>query len=290
LAQVERPVLRYFGGKWILAPWVIENLPPHEIYIEPFGGAASVLMRKPTCYHEVYNDLNAEIVNVFRVLRNPVLAVELERALRLTPFARLEYDDAFNASSEPVEVARRTIIRAFMGFGGNSVSGGAKTGFRSILLTTLRGTTPPTEWVSYWDAVPAFHERLATVAVENRDALELMALHDSPEALFFVDPPYVHDTRNEKHGYVFEMTNEDHAKLVTLLKGMKAMVVLCGYDNPLYDELGWEKRKKNTYADGANARTEVLWLNPAAVAAQTQQSLFGAAHSSEAETIRKESE
>lgn len=270
----ERPVLRYFGGKWVLAPWIIANLPPHDIYVEPFGGAASVLIRKAPVYHEVYNDLNGEIVNVFRVLRNKVLAVELERALRLTPFARSEYDESFLETPDPVEGARRTIIRSFMGFGGNSVSGGAKTGFRSISLTTARGTTPPTEWVSYWDAVPTFHERLSAVAVENRDALELMGIHDSPEALFFVDPPYVHDTRNEKHGYRFEMTDADHGRLMDQLAGMKGMVVLSGYASPLYERLGWHTVKRNTFADGANARTEVLWLNPAAVKAQSQQSLL----------------
>ena len=271
----ERPVLRYFGGKWMLAPWVIENLPKHDIYIEPFGGAASVLIRKERVYHEVYNDLNGEIVNVFRVLRNKVLAVELERQLRATPFARDEYLEAFEPSNDPVEGARRTIIKSFMGFGGDSCSAGRPTGFRSIALTTKRGTTPPVEWLSYCDVLPAFHERLMAVAIENRDALELMQLHDSSEALFFVDPPYVHDTRGNKHGYRFEMDNEAHERLIDLLASLKGMVVLCGYESPIYDRLGWTTVQRETYADGARERTEVLWLNPACVKAQAQQSLFG---------------
>jgi DNA adenine methylase len=271
--NVERPVLRYFGGKWVLAPWVIQNLPAHDIYIEPFGGAASVLMRKPRVYHEVYNDLNDEIVNVFIVLRNKTLSKDLELALRNTPFARTEYDIAFQECVEPVERARRTIMKSFMGFGGDSCTYGKQTGFRSISGTTKRGTTPPAEWVSFWDCIPSFHERLSGVAIERRDAFELMPLHDSPEALFFVDPPYVLDTRGNKHGYKYEMTDEDHRRLCDLLKSLKGMVVLSGYDSDIYDGLKWESIKRETLADGARKRTEVLWLNPHAMKAKSQLEL-----------------
>jgi DNA adenine methylase len=268
--MVERPVLRYFGGKWVLAPWIIQNLPQHDIYIEPFGGAASVLMRKPRTYHEVYNDLNDEIVNVFQILRDPQLWKELENNLRKTPFARAEYDIAFQPSENSLEQARRTIMKSFMGFGGDSSHTGKQTGFRSISGTTKRGTTPPAEWVSLADCVESWHERLAGVAIEKRDAFELIPLHDSPEALFFVDPPYVHDTRCHLHGYKYEMTDIEHEKLLVLLAGLKGMVVLCGYESPIYKKLGWHVVNKNTFADGARERTECLWLNGAAVDKRSQ--------------------
>jgi DNA adenine methylase len=88
MIQVQRPILRWHGGKWMLADWIISHFPHHRIYTEAFGGAGSVLMQKPRCFAEVYNDLNQDVVNLFRVLRHDSQAKDLERALRLTPFAR----------------------------------------------------------------------------------------------------------------------------------------------------------------------------------------------------------
>ena len=115
-----RPILRYHGGKWILAPWIISHFPPHRVYVEPFGGAASVLLRKPRSYAEVYNDLDREIVSLFRVARER--GEELRRALELTPFARQEYLEAWHPSDDPLEQARRTVIRAYMGFASAAVT------------------------------------------------------------------------------------------------------------------------------------------------------------------------
>lgn len=108
-SKVTRPILRYHGGKWKLAPWIIANMPPHRGYIEPFGGGASVLLRKARSYAEVYNDLDGEVVNVFRVVRDR--GEDILRALRLTPFAREEFIEAWEPSTDNVEQCRRTIIR-----------------------------------------------------------------------------------------------------------------------------------------------------------------------------------
>mgnify|MGYP000205820787 CR=1 FL=1 len=126
-----RPVLRWHGGKWLLAPWIIEHFPPHRVYVEPFGGAASVLLRKPRSYGEVYNDLDEDVVNLFRVLRSD-RAGELVEALRLTPFARREFNDAYAPTDNELELARQLIVRSFMGFdsaGHNRDNG--RTGFRA---------------------------------------------------------------------------------------------------------------------------------------------------------------
>lgn len=270
---MDRPVLRYFGGKYLLAPWIISNMPKHRIYVEPFGGAASVLMRKPRSYAEVYNDLDSEVVGLFRVLQGKESAAELERRLRLTPFAREEFNWAYNAVDCDIDRARRLIIRAFMGFGsdGHNQDSG-KTGFRAN--SNRSGTTPAHDWVTYWDAVPTFTERLAGVVIENRDAKEVMAQHDSLETLHFVDPPYIHDTRGQKHGYKFEMTNAQHEELLDFLKQLKGMVMLSGYSHPIYEKLGWFRIDRTSLADGARKRTESLWLNPAAEAAMPQANLF----------------
>src|SRR5262245_58814798 len=108
-----RPVLRYHGGKWRLAPWIIEHFPEHRIYVEPYGGGASVLLRKSRAFAEVYNDLDGDVVNVFRVLRDRASAAALIRAIELTPWARDEFRLSYRPASDPVERARRTIARAF---------------------------------------------------------------------------------------------------------------------------------------------------------------------------------
>src|SRR3972149_1343948 len=125
-----RPVLRYHGGKWMLAPWVVENFPPHTVYVEPFGGAASVLMRKPRSSVEVYNDLDDAVVNVFRVLRDRSMARELARVVSLTPWARREFEDAYEHTDDPVEWARRTLVKSFLGFGSRGLVR-TRTGFRA---------------------------------------------------------------------------------------------------------------------------------------------------------------
>ncbi len=274
-----RPVLRYHGGKWGLAPWIIRHFSPHRVYVEPFGGAASVLMQKPRSYAEVYNDLDGEIVNLFRVLRNPVLATELERALRLTPFARAEFEDAWLPADEPIEQARRTIVRAFMGFGSNAVTcrrmvrNSPGTGFRSN--SNRSGTSPAHDWANYPDCITAFVERLQGVVIESRPASEVIRQHDGSETLIYCDPPYPMATRDAGADYVHEMTDDDHRALSEQLHQVRGMVVLSGYACPLYTDLfgDWHQVRRQAYADGARQRTEVLWINPAA-ARSLQASLF----------------
>lgn len=269
--MIKRPVLRYFGGKWKTAPWIIDHFPEHRVYVEPFGGAASVLLRKKRSYAEVYNDLDFEVVNLFQVLRDQKTAKRLEELLRLTPFARAEFMLSSKETKDPIERARRTIIRSFMGFGADSVSNPSKTtGFRSD--SNKLGTTPAHDWTSYPDCIKPFTERLLGVVIENRPAQDLFLAHDTPETLFYVDPPYVAETRTKKRtkNYKHELSDDDHINLLKSIKALVGMVVISGYEHPIYEYLGWTKFKKNTYADGANERVECLWVNPAAVNAKSQ--------------------
>lgn len=271
MSEPSRPLLRWHGGKWLLAPWIIGHFPPHRIYVEPFGGAASVLLRKPRAYAEVYNDLDSELVNLFRVLRSQD-APRLVEQLRLTPFARDEFLAAYQPCEEPIEQARRMIVRSFMGFGATGATGHL-TGFRSN--SNRSGTTPAHDWGNYADLLPDIVARLAGVVIENRDALVVMATHDGPDTLHYVDPPYVHATRSlanphcAKHRYRHELDDAAQARLLEALRGLSGMVVLSGYPHPLYDEAltGWSRVERAALADGARERTEVLWINPAAATA-----------------------
>lgn len=257
MSKPTRPIVRWHGGKWMAAPRIIAQFPPHRIYTETFGGGASVLMRKPRSYAEVYNDMDGELVNLFKVVRDR--GDEFRKVLHLTPFARDEFFAAYEPTEDPMERARRTVILAYMGFGSNSVV--KFSGFRSN--ANRSGTTPAHDWSHYPDCVPDMVERLRGVIIENRDAMEIMDANNKPDALHYVDPPYVLSTRSYgKGGYRHEMTDEQHRELAGFLNGLKGAIVLSGYPSPLYDELyaNWERLEWKQMADGARERTEVLWM------------------------------
>ena len=254
-----RPLVRYHGGKWMLAPWILSHFPPHRVYVEPFGGGGSVLLRKARSYAEVYNDLDGEIVNLFRVTRTR--GEELAMLCELTPFARVEFAESYEPSGDELEQARRTLIRSFMGFGSNSHSN--KTGFRSN--SNRSGTTPAHDWMNYPAALRITIQRLRGVIVENRDALTCMRQHDSAETLHYADPPYVMSTRSdEKADYSHEMTDADHQTLAAGLRELVGMVIVSGYRSDMYDDLyaGWKRIDRAAYADGAVKRIESLWISP----------------------------
>jgi DNA adenine methylase len=275
---MSRPVLRYHGGKWKLAPWIIEHMPPHRIYVEPFGGGGSVLMRKPRSYSDVYNDLWGVVVNVFRVLRDPVKAEQLKRHIELTPFSREEFLSAYHEEGDDdIECARKTILRSFAGFGSASTNGDYLTGFRA--KSNRSGTVPAGDWRNFPANIPAFVERLQGVLIENRPAVDVIRQHDTPETLHYVDPPYPHDTRNMARGnaaYAVEMTDADHERLATVLRSVKGMVLLSSYRSDFYDRVyaGWHREERKAHADGAVDRIEVLWMNERCAKAQRQQNLI----------------
>ncbi len=263
-----RPALRYHGGKWLLAPWIIEHFPTHRVYVEPFGGAASVLIRKPRSYGEIYNDLADEVVNLFHVLRdNPD---ELIDAIRKTPFSRSEFNLSYEVASNPVEEARRLVARSFMGFGSDGHNRAVKTGFRAN--SNRSGTTPAHDWTNLPDALEAVVTRFQGVVIENRPALDVAKRHAGPETLTYFDPPYLPDTRSQKsrrgkiryHAYTHEMTVTDHEDFLSEAFSLDGMVVVSGYPSEMYDEAfdGWRRTEKTAMADGARERTEVLWVNP----------------------------
>lgn len=258
-----RPVLRYFGGKWRIAPWIIRHLPPHDVYIEPFCGAASVFFRKPRArLGSVLNDTNGEIVNLFRILRDPLLSEKLITLLKLTPFAQEELVNARTPDNglDPVERARRLVVRSQFGRGSCLLRN--NTGFRS---RRRYNPYPARDWEGYPDSLRDVVKRLRGETIENLPALEVIERYDGDNVLFYVDPPYPWGERRKKNEYADgEMSNDDHRTLARTLRSVSGMVVLSGYRCALMDELygDWQREEFKTRDDGGTERTECLWLSP----------------------------
>jgi DNA adenine methylase len=274
-----RPALRYHGAKWRLAPWVMQFFPHHRCYVEPFGGAAGVLLQKPRSYAEVYNDLDGDVVNFFRVLQNPYARLQLEQLILLTPYARAEFELAWMPTDDPIEKARRLLIRAQMGFGSAGATKGG-TGFRCDTMRRCGNTQHL--WARFPESIAMTGKRFAGVLIENRPAIEVLHQHDHVQTLHYVDPPYVHSTRSldaAKRGYFnHEMSNENHEELIKVLIELQGFVVLSGYQSELYLDMlkGWEiyrTRSQVSASRGTVVRTECLWINPAC-SEQLNTSLF----------------
>lgn len=265
--KIKHPAIRYHGGKFRLAPWIIEQMPEHVCYVEPFGGAAGVLLQKPRSYSEVYNDLDGEVVNLFRVLRNPESNQRLQDACFLTPYSRDEFCHAQEPATDSVERARRMVVRACMGFGSAAGIGG-NSGFRSD--SKRKYATAAHLWERYPENLAALCQRLQGVIIENKDALAVMRAHDAETTLHYIDPPYVPDTRVQGNRYyAHEMTVEGHEQLLAVARTMAGMVMISGYDAEVYNDMlsGWAKTEKASRISagrGTKVRTECLWLNPAA--------------------------
>lgn len=274
---MDHPLIRYHGAKFRIAHWIISQMPNHVCYTEAFGGAAGVLLQKPRSYAEVYNDLDGDIVNLFRVMRDSSSREKLIEQLVLTPYAREEFENAWKSTTDDIERARRLIIRAQMGFG----SAGATKGITGFRIDTKRQYgTAQSLWATYPEQLAMIGQRLSGVLIENRPAIQILKDHDAETTLHYVDPPYVHDTRyaGAKTGRVYrhEMNDDQHAELLETLLGLKGMVMLSGYQSDLYDDVltGWKKleiKARISSGRGTDTRTECLWMNPAAA----QPDLFG---------------
>ena len=254
-----RPMIRYPGGKWKMAPWIISHFPQHEVYVEVFGGGASVLLQKAPSRTEIYNDIDSDIVNIFRVMRDPEKSKALKELLQWTPFASEEYKDCWVPGIDDVDRARKMIARSFFGIGSDSIfrRNGFRRGFKNKKLDANNA------FASYSECMPFFVDRLRSVIIENLDFAKLITLYDSKETLFYVDPPYLDEvcSRNVVV-YAHPLVRERHVELATLLKEVKGNVVLSGYQSDLYEDLypGWFTTAKTAIAGSGARRTEVIWI------------------------------
>ena len=254
----KRPALRYYGGKWNLAPWIISHFPPHKNYVEPCGGAASVLLQKPRSPLETYNDLDGNVVNFFRVLRDK--PDELIQKIKLTPWAREEFDNAKRMDGCPVERARKMVIVSWMGTNGGTNLDNSGLNFR----TQVNGVSRCGDISS--NALYEIACRLQNVQIEKLPVIECICKYDGVDSLIYVDPPYISETRTDSSVYAFEWNEENHVNAAELLRNAKGFVVVSGYACPLYTDIyeshGWRRVDKESQTNSGGKRIESLWLSP----------------------------
>ena len=258
----------WYGGKYSHLDWLLPLLPPAHHYCEPFAGSGAVLLNRQASPVETYNDIDGEVVNFFRVLRDR--SDELTRAIALTPFSREEYHDAIVAERDvldPVERARKFYVRARQTR--TALAQSASLGRWANCKATSRGgmSGVVSRWLGGAEALGDLAQRLIRVQIENRPAVDVIRLYDSKGTLFYCDPPYLHATRGDSQAYGFEMDEDEHREFATVVDGCDGLVAVSGYDHPLMDELFHPSRwRKTPGADRTihstkGTRREVLWTN-----------------------------
>ena len=270
MEKSRRPALRYYGGKWRIALWILSYFPEHTCYVEPFGGAGSVLLRKNVSHLEVYNDLDGEVVNFFQVLRGQ--PEELIGMIELTPFSKAELKEAFELAGNELERARRFYICSWQGRG--SPRAMWRTGWR-FQKSNARGKRTIDDW-NDTEHLRAVVERLKQVQIECDDWQPIIKRYDTPDTLFYCDPPYLASTRSTKwrtKAYQHEMSEADHRRLAEVLNGIKGMAIVSGYPSSLYDEIfaGWKRVVKYTQTDAHSERCECLWISSRAIERHKQR-------------------
>lgn len=252
---MSKAILKYPGAKWRIADWIISFFPAHKVYVEPFFGSGACFFKKEPAYIETINDLDGNIVNLFRVCREH--PEELAQAINLTPFSREEFQNCYLPSSDPIEQARRTLVRYHQSFG---TSNSSKNSWRNV--QTYGGPRCATMWNYLPETIIACCERLKNAQIENIDALQLIERYNDENTLIFCDPPYLQSLR-KRNMYACEMKDAEHIALIKVLKSSKSKVILCGYDNELYNtELSeWFTTEKKTTVQMGLHRTEKLWMN-----------------------------
>ena len=251
-----KSLLKYPGGKWRIAEWIIGYFPEHKVYCEPFFGSGAVFFNKKPCYIETINDVDGNIVNLFKVCREH--PAELAAAINLTPFSRDEFVSCYEmAVEDPIERARRTVVRYHQSFG---TSNSCKNSWRNV--QTYGGPRCATMWNDLPGTVIECCERLKEAQIENIDAIELIRRYDSPDTLIYCDPPYLQKLR-KRDMYAHEFSDSQHEELLVVLKRSKSKIILSGYDNDLYNKAlsDWSTAEIETIAQMGLHRTEKIWFN-----------------------------
>lgn len=256
----------WYGGKFNHLNWLLPLLPECHHYCEPFAGSAAVLLNRQPSPVETYNDLDGEVVNFFRVLREQ--KEKLLESIGLTPFSREEFYFAVTKSEEPLsdlERARRFFVRARQARTGlaQTASLGRWANCKNTSRAGMSGVV--SRWLGSVEMLPEIAARLLRVQMENRPAVDVIRLYDSPTTLFYCDPPYVHDSRGDSKAYGFEMNDGAHYELAQLLQQCKGMVALSGYRCDLLDTVYKDWRRHDAPAKYCHSikkpRQEALWVN-----------------------------
>jgi len=264
--MVKQIAFGWYGGKFSHLNWLLPLLPVATHYCEPFGGSAAVLINRPPSPVETYNDLDGDVVNFFKVLREQ--KEPLIEAIGLTPFAREEFELAIQDLDDVVsdlERARRLFVRARQvrtGLAQTASSGR----WAHCLLTSRAGMAGAvSRWLGSVEGLSEIAQRLLRVQIEHASALEVIARYDSAETLFYCDPPYPHDSRGDSKAYKYEMTDGSHVELAQILHSVRGKVAISGYDSPLMNTLynDWYRIEDDPKMAHSikKLRTEVLWVN-----------------------------
>ena len=258
----------WYGGKYSHLDWLLPLLPECHHYCEPFAGSAAVLINRKPAPVETYNDIDGEVVHFFRTLRDQY--EELIKAIALTPFSREEYYSAIHESIEgisEVERARRFYVRARQTRTGlaQTASLGRWANCKNTSRSGMSGVV--SRWLGGVDILDQIAHRLLRVQIENRPALDIIRLYDSPKTLFYCDPPYLHCTRSDTKAYGFEMDESQHREFAKIVNACEGMIAISGYDHPLMDRMFKSSKWFKTFApektihSTKGTRIEVLWTN-----------------------------
>ena len=249
-------MFKYFGGKHTLALKLIDMFPLHDCYVDVFGGAGNVLLQKPPSKVEVFNDIDSDIVNLFRQVRDNFDAFCDKAAL--VPHSREElyhFQECINAEIDPLDRSVMFYTIMAQSFNGKYKAGWS-FGKSTPIAKSLKNKLPK---------LSVIMDRLLDVSFENKDFDFILEHYDASETFFYCDPPYLPKTRpNTKVGYKHEMTMADHETLIERLKNVQGKVMLSGYEHELYNTLGWQQHSFETIQSAAKTktqRTEVVWLN-----------------------------
>jgi DNA adenine methylase len=250
-----QPILKYPGAKWRMAQYIIEQMPEHKVYLEPYFGSGAVLFNKKPSGIETINDIDGNVVNLFKAIREQ--PAELAALIDLTPWARDEYMSSYELTGNSLEDARRFLVRCWQAFA-------TRTGYRTGWRHSAHGQCP--KMPEQWNKVPArvieVANRLKQVQIENMDAVDLIEKYNYESVLIYADPPYTLDTRSSRI-YAHDMEESGHIRLLEALKKHRGSVILSGYENPLYEKHldSWKVDRKKMVTENGQSKTEVLWMN-----------------------------
>lgn len=270
--RIDSP-LKWHGGKHYLASKLVAMMPPHIHYVEPYAGGLSVLLAKdPEGVSEVVNDLNRQLTNFWQVMACPVQFPRLIREAEATPFSEELWSNAgriIDPNSGCDDSA--SLAAAFFVVCRQSLAGRMQSFAPLSRTRTRRGMNEQASaWTNAVDGLPEVHARLRRVVVLNRDALDVIRQQDGPDTLFYLDPPYLHETRTSKQVYEHEMTWEQHVDLCTVIRKCTGKVMVSGYPSELYrfqlEDEGWHRTDfeiANSSAGGKSKRkmVECVWTN-----------------------------
>lgn len=262
--------IKFHGGKFYLAPQIVALMPSHKHYVEPFAGGLSVLLAKdPEGVSEVVNDLHGGLCNFWRVMQCQAAFDLFKRRLDAVPFSEFEWKMAERRlllNEVDVSDAAKFFVHCRQSLAGRMES------FAPLSRTrTRRGMNEQASaWINAVDGLPAVHARLRRVVILNRDALDVIRQQDGPDTLFYLDPPYLHETRSTTGEYAHEMGGAQHGELLDLLSTIKGKFLLSGYMSGMYDDHArnckWNRHDfeiDNKAASGKTKRkmVECVWTN-----------------------------